>query len=87
MGLATGPLLGVAVSTVGSERSGTAAALVNVARMAGATSGVAVLGTVYAALHGGAEGLGLAMLLGGAAQLGCATTAWRETRRLVPAMR
>lgn len=43
MGLATGPLMGAAVS---AARSRTAAALINVARMAGATIGVAILGAV-----------------------------------------
>jgi hypothetical protein len=41
MGAATGPLMGIAVGSVGSARSGTAAALINVARMFGATVGVA----------------------------------------------
>jgi len=69
MGLATGPLMDGAVSAVDAARSGTAAALINVARMAGATLGVALLGAVYAAARGGTEGLCLAMLIGGAVQL------------------
>lgn len=69
MGLATGPLMGLAVGTVVAARSGTAAALINVARMAGATIGVAVLGAIFAMVHGGPEGLRLAMLLGGLVQL------------------
>ena len=44
MGLATGPLMGEAVGAVPPARSGTASALVNVARMVGATVGVAALG-------------------------------------------
>jgi len=44
MGFATGPLMGAAVGAVGPERSGTASALVNVARMTGATLGVAIPG-------------------------------------------
>ena len=48
MGLATGPLMGAAVGAAAAARSGTAAALINVARMAGATIGVAVLGAVFA---------------------------------------
>lgn len=77
MGLATGPLMGAAVGAVAAARSGTASALVNVARMGGATIGVAVLGAVYAAAHGGAEGVRIAMFIGGAIQLACAAAAWR----------
>ncbi len=69
MGLNTGPLMSVAVDAVSAARSGTASALINVARMAGATLGVACLGTVFAIWHGGAEGLRAAMLLGGGIQL------------------
>lgn len=77
MGFATGPLMGAAVGAVGPERSGTASALVNVARMSGATLGVAILGAVYAVCGGGASGLRAAMLCGGAVQLACAAVAWR----------
>jgi MFS family permease len=80
MGLATGPLLGVAVSAVASARSGTAAALINVARMVGATLGVAVLGSLYAGLAGGFRGLCFAMLAGGSLQIACAAVAWVEAR-------
>ncbi|HUC48011.1 MAG TPA: MFS transporter [Xanthobacteraceae bacterium] len=69
MGLNTGPLMSVAVDAVSAARSGTASALINVARMAGATLGVACLGTVFAIWHGGADGLRAAMLLGGGVQL------------------
>lgn len=69
MGLNTGPLVGIAVGAVGQERSGTASALINVARMTGATLGVALLGTVFELLHGGADGLRAAMLIGGSVQL------------------
>jgi len=78
MGLATGPLMNTAVGAVGPERSGTASALVNVARMSGATLGVAILGAAYAACGGGAPGLKVAMLCGGLVQLVCAAVAWRE---------
>lgn len=77
MGVNTGPLMGVAVASVPSARSGTASALINVARMVGATLGVAVLGSLYAALKGGPTGLSAAMLAGGAVQLVGATVAWR----------
>jgi hypothetical protein len=76
MGLATGPLMDAAVGAVAAARSGTAAALINVARKAGATIGVAVLGAVFAIGHGGSEGLRLAMLLGGGVQLASAAAMW-----------
>ena len=81
MGFATGPLTDVAVSAVVPARSGTAGALINVARMVGATVGVAVLGAVYALAGRGADGLMLAMLLGGSAQVAAGTTAWFSTGR------
>ncbi|MBS0224363.1 MAG: MFS transporter [Proteobacteria bacterium] len=80
MGIATGPLMAAAVGAVGRARSGTASALINVARMAGATIGVAVLGAAYALAHGGADGLRLAMAAGGAVQLAGAATAWMAMR-------
>jgi EmrB/QacA subfamily drug resistance transporter len=64
MALNTGPVLTVAVAAVESARAGTASALVNTARMVGATLGVAVLGAVYAG--GGAHGFGAAMEIGAA---------------------
>ncbi len=76
MGLNTGPLYGLAVGSVGHERAGTASALINVARMVGATLGVALLGSVFALLHGGSAGLRAAMLVGGAVQLGGALVAF-----------
>jgi MFS transporter, DHA2 family, methylenomycin A resistance protein len=79
MGLATGPLMGVAVGAVPAARSGTAAALINVARMSGATIGVAILGAIFALGGGGLGGLRLALLLGGAAQVTAAAIAWRAT--------
>ena len=79
MGLATGPLMGEAVGAVPAARSGTASAIINVARMVGATVGVAALGAVYAALDGGPEGLRLAMILGGSVQLSGAGYAWLTT--------
>jgi len=78
MGLNTGPLMSVAVDSVTAARSGTASALINVARMAGATLGVAILGAAFALWHGGAPGLRAAMLGGGIVQclgatIACAT--------------
>jgi EmrB/QacA subfamily drug resistance transporter len=77
MGIATGPLTAVAIGTVGPERSGTASALINVARLVGATVGVAVLGAVYALAGRTTGGVMLAMLLGGAVQVGAALVCWR----------
>jgi MFS transporter, DHA2 family, methylenomycin A resistance protein len=79
MGLATGPLMGAAVGAVPAARSGTSAALINVARLAGATIGVAVLGAVFAVAGAGPLGLAVAMLLGGAIQIGAAAAAWMAT--------
>jgi len=80
MGVATGPLFAVAVGAVAPARSGTAAALINVARMVGATIGVAMLGSVYALFGGGPLGLRVALFLGGAVQLCAAAMAWIEGR-------
>jgi EmrB/QacA subfamily drug resistance transporter len=78
MGIATGPLTGAAIGAVAPARSGTASALINVARMVGATVGVAVLGAVYALAGRSAEGVMLAMLLGGAVQVLSALVCWRS---------
>jgi MFS transporter, DHA2 family, methylenomycin A resistance protein len=81
MGSNTGPLYGVAVGCVGPERAGTASALINVARMTGATLGVALLGTVFGLSHGNAAGLRAAMLIGGIVQLCGALIALATVRR------
>jgi EmrB/QacA subfamily drug resistance transporter len=78
MGMATGPLMETAVSAVQAARAGTASALVNTARMAGATVGVAVLGATFALFHGDIQGLRAAMLGGGTVQIACAMIAWRS---------
>jgi EmrB/QacA subfamily drug resistance transporter len=75
MGLATGPLMGAAVGAVPAARAGTASALINVARMTGATLGVALLGTVYALFAHPLAGLRLAMMVGGSIQLAGAAVA------------
>jgi MFS transporter, DHA2 family, methylenomycin A resistance protein len=80
MGLNTGPLMSVAVEAVTAARSGTASALINVARMAGATLGVAFLGAAFTLCHGGESGLRAAMLAGGSVQLVGATIAWATVR-------
>jgi MFS transporter, DHA2 family, methylenomycin A resistance protein len=73
-------LMGAAVGAVAASRSGTASALINVARMAGATIGVAILGAVFAKAHRGGEGFRVAMLVGGVVQITCAAVAWKTTR-------
>lgn len=80
MGMATGPLMAAAVGAVSSARSGTASSLINVARMVGATIGVAVLGAVFVLCGGAHAGLRGAMLAGGATQLAGAATAWLTLR-------
>lgn len=80
MGLNTGPLMSVAVDAVTSARSGTASSLINVARMVGATLGVAILGAGFAAVGGGTVGLRLAMVVGGSVQLCGAAIAWAAIR-------
>jgi DHA2 family methylenomycin A resistance protein-like MFS transporter len=81
MGIASGPLTAVAIGTVAPARSGTASALINVARLVGATVGVAVLGAVYALAGRTTEGVMLAMLLGGTVQVGSALVCWRAIGR------
>lgn len=76
MGIGTGPLMGAAVGAVPAQRSGTAAALINVARMTGATLGVAALGTTFAVFHSLPNGLEVAMFIGGFVQLAAAFWAW-----------
>jgi DHA2 family methylenomycin A resistance protein-like MFS transporter len=80
MGLNTGPLFGVAVGSVPAARAGSAASLINVARMVGATLGVAVLGSAFAMAGAGAPGLRAAMLFGGTVQIVGAFAAWRALR-------
>jgi DHA2 family methylenomycin A resistance protein-like MFS transporter len=77
MGFATGPLMGAAVDSFDSGRSGTAAALINVARMAGATIGVAILGAIFAHAGAGETGLQVAMIVGGVVQITAAAIAWK----------
>ena len=84
MGLCTGPLLAIAVGAVDVARSGTAAALINVARMTGATLGVALLGTFFALLHDSSAGFRAAMLTGGIVQLCGAGIAWATIRKSKP---
>ncbi|MFL5009970.1 MFS transporter [Rhizobium sp.] len=77
MGMATGPLTAVAVSTVTSDRAGTASALINVARMVGATIGVAILGAIFAFLGEAETAFIIAMSAGGSVQLLGSFIGWR----------
>jgi EmrB/QacA subfamily drug resistance transporter len=52
LGLNTAPVNGVAVAAVPPSRSGTASGILNTARMVGATLGVAILGSLFAAYAG-----------------------------------
>ncbi|MHB1667252.1 MFS transporter, partial [Thiomonas sp.] len=67
--LGTAPLLATAVAAVEPARAGTASAMVNTARMIGATLGVGVLGSVFAAQGSAAAGFGVAMAIGAAVAL------------------
>jgi len=86
LGLNTGPVNAVAVAAVPAARSGTASGLLNTARMAGATMGIALLGAIYAAhaQAGGAsamlDGLRWAFLGGAIGELGGAVIALVFTR-------
>ena len=62
--LGTAPLLATAVAAVEPARAGTASAMINTARMVGATLGVGVLGSVFAAGGSPPAGFTLAMGLG-----------------------
>jgi MFS transporter, DHA2 family, methylenomycin A resistance protein len=79
LGLQTGPLMAVAVANAPVARTGMASGLINVARMLGATLGVAVLGSVFAVTGHGAQtpqqfmdGMRAALVVGGLVELvGC----------------
>jgi MFS transporter, DHA2 family, methylenomycin A resistance protein len=58
-----------------------------VARISGATIGVAVLGACYAASGSGSHGLLLAMVAGSFVQVAGAGAAWMMTRREAPELR
>ncbi|HET6308586.1 MAG TPA: MFS transporter [Rhodopila sp.] len=81
MGINSGPLMSVAVDAVGPQRSGTASSLINLARIVGATLGIATLGTLFALLDGAAGwGWQAAMAAGGLVQLTGAVIAFRSVR-------
>uniref|UniRef100_E6PUV6 Major facilitator superfamily MFS_1 n=1 Tax=mine drainage metagenome TaxID=410659 RepID=E6PUV6_9ZZZZ len=75
MALNTGPVLASAVAAVEPARAGTASAMVNTARMVGATLGVGVLGGVFAASSSVGVGFSAAMVLGASVALGGALLA------------
>jgi predicted MFS family arabinose efflux permease len=52
LGLNTGPVLTVAVSSASKDHAGVASGIVNTARIVGATLGVAVLGALFAGRAG-----------------------------------
>ncbi|OIQ85915.1 hypothetical protein GALL_322500 [mine drainage metagenome] len=68
-------MLAAAVATVEPARAGTASAMVNTARMIGATLGVGVLGSVFASGGGPDAGFRMAMSIGAAIVLAGAALA------------
>ncbi|WP_244471335.1 hypothetical protein [Rhizobium ecuadorense] len=66
------------MSTVTADRAGTASALINVARMVGATIGVAVLGAIFAFLGEAETAFIVATAAGGSVQMLGSFIAWRS---------
>jgi EmrB/QacA subfamily drug resistance transporter len=64
LGLNTAPVNGVAVAAVPPNRSGTASGVLNTARMVGATLGVAILASIFAAHAGQQATMGAGFLAG-----------------------
>jgi MFS transporter, DHA2 family, methylenomycin A resistance protein len=64
LGLNTAPVNGVAVAAVPPNRSGTASGVLNTARMVGATMGVAILASIFAAYAGQEATMGEGFLPG-----------------------
>jgi MFS transporter, DHA2 family, methylenomycin A resistance protein len=84
LALNTGPVVGVAVSAVAPELAGLASGIANLARMFGATLGVAIQGTVFAVASAGAangphfvQGLRTAVAVGCAVEFTGAVVAFR----------
>ena len=75
MALNTAPVLASAVAAAEPARAGTASAMINTARMVGATLGVGVQGSVFAASSSAGVGFSEAMLLGTSVTLGGALLA------------
>jgi MFS family permease len=84
LALTTAPAVSLAMSAVPVQRSGLASGVVNLARLLGITVGVAVLGSVLAAI-GGVDGARQAMAIGGVVQLIGAAAALRWARPGAPA--
>jgi EmrB/QacA subfamily drug resistance transporter len=88
LGLNTGPVNSVAVSSLPPARSGIASGLLNTARMVGATLGVGVLGALFAAHarqgspDGFFTGLRAAFLVGGSGELLGSAIAFACARRV-----
>jgi len=77
LGLNTAPVNGVAVAAVPPARSGTASGMLNTARMVGATLGVAILGSIFAAHAGQHAVMGQGFLAGlRAAMAGSGSAEW-----------
>jgi len=70
LALNTGAVVGVAVNSVGQEQAGLASGVVNLARLFGATLGVALLGAIVAASEGPSSGSGPRFLAGFSIALG-----------------
>jgi DHA2 family methylenomycin A resistance protein-like MFS transporter len=88
LALNTGPVVGVAVSAVASDLAGLASGIANLARMSGATLGVAVQGSVLAvvgrnASHGPqfVSGLRAAVIVGCVVEFAGAVLAFRGVSR------
>ena len=64
LGLNTAPVNGVAVAAVPHNRSGTASGVLNTARMVGATLGIAILASIFAAHAGPQAATGAGFLAG-----------------------
>lgn len=87
LALNTGPVVGVAVSAVSAQRAGLASGIANLARILGATLGVAVVGTVLAVVGNDAargpafrSGLRAALLVGCAVEFLGALVAFAKVR-------
>jgi MFS family permease len=92
LALNTGPAVGLAMAAVPVQRAGLASGVVNLARLVGITVGIAVLGTVLAAVSGGAtdgvafdDGVRATMVVGAIVELIGAVVAFGWGREERPA--
>lgn len=81
MGCAAAPMMHLAISSVHSNRAGTSSSLVNVARMTGATMGIAILGTVSDIAGGGRTGLLYALIVAAVVQISCSVLTLKKLTR------